>query len=443
MPSLMAILGLDAQPFERGLRGSESKAAQAGDKIGGALAGRIKTALATAGFAVTVGEAISKMNELGEKAAQIHAGSLRLGVDENRFQNLQRGAEKSQSSIEALYTAYKKLTVGQYEALNGNKEMVKYFETLGLSVDSLRQLTPDELFQRIADRMQKASVSGSELTAVIKTMGRSADELLPGLIGGKFSQANPFAIPIDQLNRLREYRKEMGLIKGIVGATSREFLTDTAEQFFGTNKNSFANFITGGGYSALEKYVTKDFRTDDGSAGEQNRARWMMEAAAAAETEASAEGDKNKELREEERLREKLQSLIMQTMAETKRYNLEKMTDPEKLKYFQEQNAALGKEKFDDTPEGLVKNAERNLQIAQNLIQIQSLQNAIGKGSTRDAMKDFFGGHVNELQRIGAYAAPNPLQLESLSLMRTITKGVGKVVDNTTHGNRRTGGVKF
>ena len=187
----MAILGMDVSPFRQAANDAVLDAKSAGSEIVGHLAGVAAMGLTVAGGLEAVSKVLERNIELAEKARATELGSERLGVSIGRFEDLDRSAERVGTSIEAIYAAYRKLAQAAISAEDGNQQMIAAFSELGLSVDDLKAKSVDEIFTAISNNAKGAEMTVARLAAVMKTMGKSADELLPGLKSGAFLNVDP------------------------------------------------------------------------------------------------------------------------------------------------------------------------------------------------------------------------------------------------------------
>lgn len=415
MPSLLAILGLDRSGFSSGLDQAKGEASRKGGDIGSTLGGKVAAGLTAAGIFLAAKKMFDAVKEVAAEAKEIQIGSARMDIGTSRFQDLQLAAEKGGSSIEALYGAYRKLAVNADEALHGNKELVAHFAMLGVSIDDLQSKSPDQLFAAIAAGMDGASMNGEKLVATIKTMGKSADELLPAMRGGLFSEKNPNALSKEDLQTARE----AGAVIAEGGKTMHHWFEKGVVELDGFFKNVATTFS--GGLS-LDAY---------GAKGEKMAKPLGLNDAAKAEAAAASEAaDVKKELlKEEEHQRERLVHLIERQMSLNKQFVEGGMNDAEKLAALEARRNGLLKETFDlTTAQGQADAQERNNKLAEANIEIQRLLKG-EEASLRRTKPD-----TNALQRAGAYAGPAD---RNYTLIQAIEKHVASIAGKT-HSDKRT-----
>ena len=373
---------------------------------------------ALAAVSAAVARDTIEIKRLLEALKEIQTGAARLNVGTDRFQDLEYAAKKGGSSVEALYTAYRKLAVSGQEALGGDKGMVAEFNRLGVSLADLESKTPDEIFHKIAYRMTGAATSGAELAAVIKTMGRSADELLPAMRSGMFAGASPFKLTKEDLRDLEEFHAKTSLIANAWAAMWKKVGTSTVSLLLGIGDET--------GISALVDKLFKPFAGHKfNPTGTNLNESALGEAAAAKE----AEDERKVALREEERQRERLVHLIERQRELNEKFFEGGMTGTQKLANLEERRNALLKETFDrTTDQGAADAQERDNKLTGINTEIQTTLNAELAG-LRHARPDT-AGHL-----AGSYVGPADPHGH---LIAEIEKHVKAIAGKTHDGHRQT-----
>lgn len=154
--SIIARLGLDSRDFREGV-------AQAKAALGGFATGAIGAVISTT--------AIKNIVEFGDRIQDLHD---RFNVSTDALQRMGGVAEKEGSSLEGVAKGYNKLAINSDLALKGNNAMVESFADLGVTVDELKTLSPEEIMLKIG----KGSLNASSL---VRVLGKSALELAPTL----------------------------------------------------------------------------------------------------------------------------------------------------------------------------------------------------------------------------------------------------------------------
>lgn len=160
--SIIARLGLDTADFSRGLE----RAQKAAMSFQGVL-GAVFTGFAAYG----IGEYAKSVVEYADTVADL---SQRTTVLTTAIQKWGAAAETSGSSFEGMAKGLQKMMVSQQQAIGGNDEMQEAFAGLGISLEDLRSLKPEQLLEKIAK-------SNLNLADASKVLGKSAIELVPTL----------------------------------------------------------------------------------------------------------------------------------------------------------------------------------------------------------------------------------------------------------------------
>jgi hypothetical protein len=242
-------LGLDAKEFDARLAAIESKVGQASKSmsksfggvslggLGGALGGFLSvSAVAAAGKAVI--DYVARVQDLSD----------RFGVSTDAIQHFGNAAEKNGSSLEAMTMGFNKLEIARSKALKGDHELIGSFHELGISINDLQKLKPEELVTKIGASSMKAA-------DMVKVFGKSALELRPTLAGiadGTIKMGDAIdGINIKRLKEAQDEWKKLFEVLTIKGGTAIGFLVGelnkASAQFeglanilYGVNEKAFA-----------------------------------------------------------------------------------------------------------------------------------------------------------------------------------------------------------
>lgn len=114
-----------------------------------------------------------------ESASRLKDLSDRIGFSASTLSALQLPLQQSGSSVEALTGAVARLNNALGEAAGGNETARLSFEKLGLSVDSLLAMTPEERFLAVADALGQIKDQAALAEAGQNLFGRGFAELIP------------------------------------------------------------------------------------------------------------------------------------------------------------------------------------------------------------------------------------------------------------------------
>lgn len=176
--AVRARLDLDSSGFQQGL-------AKAGASLNAFAGGQLSSIKGTLAGAFTVG-AITKLGAdaiaLGGKFDDL---SKRTGVSAESLQALDYAAKQNGSSIEALVGGLQKLAIARQKALEDpNSEPAKAFNDLGISIQQVAALSPEQLFYKIADAVKNDSAATEKAASMTAVLGKSFGELVPMMSEG-------------------------------------------------------------------------------------------------------------------------------------------------------------------------------------------------------------------------------------------------------------------
>lgn len=154
-------------------------AGQAAQDLGASIA-KVGAPIAAAGGAITaaMGAALTHFAAVGD---QLDKMSLRTGVTGSALAELGFAAEQSGANIGSIESMIRKMQKTIGDAATGSKSQIEAFDQLGLSIESLQGLTPDQQFEAIGDAVGKIEDPTMRAAAAMDIFGRSGTELLPML----------------------------------------------------------------------------------------------------------------------------------------------------------------------------------------------------------------------------------------------------------------------
>jgi hypothetical protein len=177
-PTIAAKLGLDVKGFKTELANASGAVRQHAAEMRRAsgdvnILTRAHNALAKGLAGIGLAASIKSVVEYG---SQVQDLSDRFGVSASTLQRFGNAAELAGSSLEAVGKAFRFLEVNREKALSGNEGILKAFQELGVSIENLRSLSPEEIMLKIGS----SSLNAADL---VKVLGKSALDLRPILAG--------------------------------------------------------------------------------------------------------------------------------------------------------------------------------------------------------------------------------------------------------------------
>jgi hypothetical protein len=202
-------------------------------------AGALGGALTAGGMAMFAKSAIDAADAVAD-------GSKKLGISAESYQKLSYAAEQSGASMDSVSIAFKKMSSVISDAMGGNQTAINSLAKLGVSIDDLKNKSPDRQFAVIADALNSVTDATDKAAYAQDLFGKGGMELIPmianykelGLelenIGGIMSDEAVAAADAfnDSMNKLATTLKS-----GLVNSGFVEWLADVAEGLNGVVSN--------------------------------------------------------------------------------------------------------------------------------------------------------------------------------------------------------------
>lgn len=171
MPELKIKISGDSTQYGHAVRGVISANNRMASSIG--ILGRFFAPAAIAGGIVAGIQSVARW------ASELADWSDRTGESVATVSKLKQAADEQATSLDAVMKAIKLVAKSQQAALGSNKEMIHAYGLLGVTLDDLRNKDYKTIFNQIAQSMEGIQPTGAQLDAMLKTMGKSAQELIP------------------------------------------------------------------------------------------------------------------------------------------------------------------------------------------------------------------------------------------------------------------------
>ncbi|MCA9251267.1 MAG: hypothetical protein KDA54_09035 [Phycisphaerales bacterium] len=152
---------------------------------------------------------------------QLDKMSKRTGVSVEALSELGFAAEQSGTDLETLEKGIRVMQRTMGDASQGLATAVDAFDTLGLKVEQLQGLSPEQQFTAIADRLSQIADPSARAAAAMDVFGRAGTALLPLLADGAKGMAE-----------LRDEARSLGLTISTESASDAALLTDTLNILF-------------------------------------------------------------------------------------------------------------------------------------------------------------------------------------------------------------------
>ena len=171
-------LSADDSALVRGLRRAQAKLKAFGEAVSSAGEGLLKIgAVAAAG----IGAALRVFTAQGDALQKM---ALRTGISVEALSELGYAAGQSGADMETLEAGVRGMQRVLNDAATGMKSANDSLATLGLSIEDLKGLSPEQQFKLIADRLSQVADPTQRAAVAMELFGRSGQKLLPLMSGG-------------------------------------------------------------------------------------------------------------------------------------------------------------------------------------------------------------------------------------------------------------------
>jgi len=186
MADLKVKVGVDKSGFTTGLASMENSVKGFGTKVGGILAGAFAFDKIIQGFS----NAIDKGDQLQDLAN-------RFGVAASSLQEIGNAASTSGAGLEDVASAMNKLAKNAGAAIGGNEQMAEAFNKIGLSVEQLNGMSPQDLFFALSKAVASGTLGMQDFTIAQELAGKGAAVLMETLrMGPEVISANGQAMGV-------------------------------------------------------------------------------------------------------------------------------------------------------------------------------------------------------------------------------------------------------
>ncbi len=171
---LFVVIGAKNDEFKKGLKDVEKGL----KKFEGVAKLALGGGLAIAGG---IGASVKQFSDLG---SEVYDLSKKTGLGAETISKLKYAADQSGASISAVEVGVKKMQKTLFEASKGSKSATDALKLLGLKVEDIIDLKPDEQFDKIMEAIADIEDPTTRTAAALDIFGKSGTDLLPMLDGG-------------------------------------------------------------------------------------------------------------------------------------------------------------------------------------------------------------------------------------------------------------------
>ena len=239
---LFGVLEIKDDGVEAKLDSTEAKAEKVGSKFSAAGKNIVKYGAMAAAGAAAAGAAIWGIaQKSADTTDRIDKMSQKIGISRKGFQEWEYIMSQNGMSIDGLQMGMKALVNSFDSAKDGTESSIKSFERLGYSMEDLKGLDQEQLFDATIKGLMGIEDPAERAALANKLLGRSGAELAPLLNSGA-----------DSVDELRARAHELGIVLSDEAVDAGVLLTDTIDDV----KRSFGAIVTQIGTSVMPMVQT-------------------------------------------------------------------------------------------------------------------------------------------------------------------------------------------
>ncbi|MCL4193730.1 MAG: hypothetical protein KJZ87_18475, partial [Thermoguttaceae bacterium] len=178
-----------------------------------------------AGGATVLGALVGTAKVFANMGSQLADMSARTGVSVEALSELGYVAEMSGGDLETLEAGLRKMQKAIVEAATGSQSAQESLSALGITIADLKNLSPDEQFMLIADRLAQIKNPTQRAAAAMEVFGKSGTKLLPMMAGGAAG-----------LEAMRQKARDLGLVMSSEDAAAADGFGDVLDTLWKTLK---------------------------------------------------------------------------------------------------------------------------------------------------------------------------------------------------------------
>lgn len=264
---------LNTVGFSSGAKAMQDIAGKASASVAGHFAKMAGAVLAVGAAFVGVRAAAQSFSAAIALGGQLNDLSARTGESAGNLLILRRAFENAGAGADSVGTTINRLQRAIVEAGQGGKEQAEAFATLGLNIEELKNQTPTEQLQSVAQALSRVSTDSDRTALAMQLLGRSGGELIPLLramgVELDVAKAQLGSAP-DVINKVSQAFDTIGDNFGAIGEKSTEFAAGLLEKLapaLAEITTNIANIDAAGFGRALSGYIEETMRWLNASLG--------------------------------------------------------------------------------------------------------------------------------------------------------------------------------
>jgi hypothetical protein len=220
---------MDGRGWAAGLRKMETGTKAAAGRMAGGMAGMI-------GGVFAVGFLTSATRRIVQHADQVHKTAVRIGASTDTIQKFDFAATQSGATMSDVEKSFINTAKAMESAKQGLTTHIRAFEAFGITMQMLNVMSPEQVFLKVADAIEKAGGAMDKAKSLQDIMGRGGNAMIPAFVSGftGLAASAPQGIDEETIQKLVKFNDELDRMKREMlpaGAASVGVLADMFAMF--------------------------------------------------------------------------------------------------------------------------------------------------------------------------------------------------------------------
>jgi hypothetical protein len=238
--ALRVSLSAETSAFEAGMKRAQRQAQSSSTAIGKSL-GLVKAGLVGLVSGLSIGLFVNAIKGALDYAGSLGEVSQQLGVTTRDLQTFRYAAGQNGVSVEQADKGLQKLTLSMSKASAGSKPVIAAFQSVGVSLDDIKNKGAVEIFGQMADGMNKTGGASKNAAAGAVIMGREFQKFVPlanqGSAGlNQLTEAAEklgIVLSDEQIAKADETADKLDALKTVLSAQIAGIVADNADSILG------------------------------------------------------------------------------------------------------------------------------------------------------------------------------------------------------------------
>jgi hypothetical protein len=201
----------------------------AAGRMAGGMAGMI-------GGVFAVGFLTSATRRIVQHADQVHKTAVRIGASTDTIQKFDFAATQSGATMSDVEKSFINTAKAMESAKQGLTTHIRAFEAFGITMQMLNVMSPEQVFLKVADAIEKAGGAMDKAKSLQDIMGRGGNAMIPAFVSGftGLAASAPQGIDEETIQKLVKFNDELDRMKREMlpaGAASVGVLADMFAMF--------------------------------------------------------------------------------------------------------------------------------------------------------------------------------------------------------------------